>query len=156
LNYQEQVREMGTPDAITKDNVESILVVQDNRYTLNRVSVEINLEPLHDGSYASSISKPSGHPFFDQAALAEIKKMSTHFSPWEKGYGHVLRYKLDATFTIVPPSPSTLIGLSCAFPFCTPDELKELEVIHWFKKMVTKNVYFEGLIAPPPLVDGDL
>jgi TonB family protein len=112
----------------------------------NEVAVEIALEPLRDGSWAVSISKSSGHPFFDRATLDEVRKAAVHFPSWKEGYGSALIYRMSARFIIVPPSPSTLIGLTCAFPFCTPDELKEAKLIHWFKKIVQKNVRFLGVL----------
>ncbi len=154
-SWQEEVKKQSGKHAVPKDAIEEIIAVPDKTYTASRVSVEIDLEPLRDGSYAASIATPSGHPFFDAAALQEIKQMAAHLPPWKEGYGNALRYKLEAQFIIIPPRPDTLIGLSCAFPFCHPDELKELELMHWFKKIIVKNVYFQGMIAPPPLPDED-
>jgi outer membrane biosynthesis protein TonB len=112
----------------------------------NSVAVELAIEPLKDGTWAVSIRKGSGHPFFDQAALEDARKAAVHFPAWPEGYGSALIYQLDAKFIIVPPNLATLVGLTCAFPFCTPEELKKAEVIHWFKKIVRKSVRFLGIL----------
>jgi hypothetical protein len=121
-----------------------------------KVVVVVDVEPLRDGSWAVSIAEPSGHPFFDDRALEQIEQIANLFPEWSDGYGSAVRYRLEADFVIVPPSTSSLLGLSCAFPYCTPEELKELEVIHWFKKIIGSKVYFEGLLrAPERSVDTD-
>ena len=112
----------------------------------NTVTVEVAVEPLRDGDWAVSIYKSSGHPFFDEQALSSLRGAAEHFPPWPQGYGSALIYRMSAKYIIVPPSPHTLIGLNCAFPFCTPDELKNAEVIHWFKKMIEKRVRFMGIL----------
>jgi hypothetical protein len=114
-----------------------------------KVVVIVDAEPLRDGGWAVSIAGPSGHPFFDERALEQIEGVANLFPEWSEGYGSAVRYRLEADFVIVPPSTSSLLGLSCAFPFCTPEELEELEVIHWFKKILATRVYFEGLLRAP-------
>jgi hypothetical protein len=119
------------------------------------VAVLIDAEPLRDGGWTVSVAVPSGHPFFDRHALEQIERAAELFPPWPEGYGSAVRYRLEARFIIVPPSTSSIFGLSCAFPFCTPEELKELKVIHWFKKIIDTNVYFEGLLEAPPVTPDD-
>jgi hypothetical protein len=114
-----------------------------------RLAVVVEVEPLRDGSWAVSIAEPSGHPFFDEHAREQIEQVANLFPGWSEGYGGAVRYRLEADFVIVPPSSSSLLGLSCAFPFCTPEELEELEVIYWFKKILATRVYFEGLQRAP-------
>lgn len=114
------------------------------------VAVELDLEPLSDGTWAVSIAVPSDHPFFDRRALESVREAAAVFPPWAEGYGSAVRYRLDARFVIVPPSLSTLLSLSYAFPFCTPEELQELEVYYWFKKLVRARVDFLGLAEAPP------
>ncbi|MDJ0765481.1 MAG: hypothetical protein QNJ97_21045 [Myxococcota bacterium] len=152
-NYQEQIKAWGRPDTKVKDFNDISGPVPFPDYSKSAVSVEIDIEPLRDGTWAASIAKPSGHPFFDAHTLAAVKEIARLFPPWEAGYGHALRYRMDANFIIIPPRISTLFGLSCSFPFCTPEEYKKLEVYHWFKKLIQNHVYFEGLIPPPPLED---
>jgi len=114
-----------------------------------RVVVIVEVEPLRDGGWAVSIAEPSGHPIFDRHALEQIEEVANLFPEWREGYGSAARYRLEADFVIVPPSTNSILGLSCAFPFCTPEELEELEVIYWFKKIIGSKVYFEGLLRAP-------
>jgi len=113
------------------------------------VSVLIDAEPMTDGSWIVSIAQSSRHPFFDQYALDKMEETAKLFPQWPEGYGSAVRYRLEARFVIIPPSTSSIIGLNCAFPFCTLEELKNLEVTHWFKKLVDSKVYFEGLVTVP-------
>ena len=150
-SWQDSIKNQGAK--IEGMSEEHLMVLQkkaDPEAASSRTSVEIDLEPLPDGSWAASISKSSDHPFFDQTALREAQEAAKIFPSWKEGHGSLLRYRLDAKFVIVPPSPSSLLGLSCAFPFCTPEELKELELYYWFKKVIRKQIRFMGMVRAPP------
>lgn len=113
------------------------------------VAVTLELEPLREGDWAVSIAHPSSQPLFDQGALADTRAVASLFPAWVAGYGSALWYRLEATLTILPPLPQ--IGLSCLF--CTPDELKKIEVLYPFKKLMRKDVVFVGLRDPLPATE---
>ncbi len=144
--WQESIKKHDNNGSPAREKKPYELEPTDIESTSNEVAVDLALEPLRDGTWAVSISNASGHPFFDRETLAQVRAVAALFPPWPEGYGSALIYRMKAKFIIVPPSASTLIGLTCAFPFCTPEELKKAEVIHWFKKMIRKNVRFLGLV----------
>ncbi len=139
-NWQSSVRKgMGSGPPAQNDN--DPLSEGLNAYTpeplTNSFTVIVEASPLSDGTWAVSVVKSSGHPFFDRQALADAAKAAELFPPWEKGYGGAVRFAMSADFIVIPPVPA--VGLSWG-------SIDDIEFIYPLKRMIHKRVHFLGYI----------